>query len=319
MPDLRIDSDIMKSAAGILGCQSGEMRETARLLISLYSCLEPGFESEGQDTLQRLIQATADILDTAAGFEELSETLSLAANLYSQAEDQILQASRKARRPYARPQPHGGSRAGSAPSGKIPESSPGQYDTDEHGKGDPGQYDTDERDTDRTQELLMDQYLSNACLDLLEQDKYSKEVWEKASAEERKWILTDFIRDINRIMGTDMNKSIVFSELDENIRGFYDSAANSVTVNSLFLDPDASNSYTIMKTLIHEMRHCYQHTACSQPDRFLVSEETLARWKNSFEDYKKIDIVGYDAYVKQPVEWDAKLFAGQKSDISALS
>ena len=71
----------------------------------------------------------------------------------------------------------------------------------------------------------------------------------------------------------------------------------------------------VMRTMIHEMRHAYQHAVVNNPDKFNVSEETRKQWAANFNDYKSAKTDGYDAYVEQPIEYDAKRFAGQYQDI----
>ena len=70
-----------------------------------------------------------------------------------------------------------------------------------------------------------------------------------------------------------------------------------------------------MQTLIHEMRHAYQYSAMDHPESFKVSKETLTQWKNNFNNYRDADTFGYNSYVTQPIEYDAKNFARQYSDV----
>ncbi len=172
----------------------------------------------------------------------------------------------------------------------------------------------EELDLERQQERLMDHYLSEKCQSLLQEDRYSQETWNNASPEERRSMLEQFILEINGIMGTDVDETILFQDLGKSTRGQYDPETNSVTINTRYLSSNDADSYMIMRTMIHEMRHCYQHTAVEHPERFMVSQETRQRWAENFVNYKNANRDGYDAYVTQPIEWDAKIFAGQSGD-----
>ena len=170
---------------------------------------------------------------------------------------------------------------------------------------------------DKYQEQMVDHYMSEMCQSLMDKDEYSEETWNKATPEERKAMLTRFMREVNAIMGTDVNPDITFTDLGSGTRGQYTWGTNSVTLNSRYLK-GGGDTYMIFRTLIHEMRHCYQHTAVDNPGKFMVSEETLRQWGENFKsgNYKTVQKDGYDAYVTQPIEWDAKNFAGQKQDVA---
>lgn len=45
---------------------------------------------------------------------------------------------------------------------------------------------------------------------------------------------------------------------------------------------------------------------------------TLDAWQHSFDTYKNSDDAGYDNYVSQSVEYDAKSFADQNNDIKGI-
>ena len=174
----------------------------------------------------------------------------------------------------------------------------------------------EEMSMERQQEKLMDQYLSETCQNLLKDDRYSQETWNNASPEERRRMLEQFILEINSIMGTDVDRNVHFDDLGDSTRGQYDPDTNSVTINTRYLSRQDADSYMIMRTMIHEMRHCYQHTAVDHPEKFMVSQETRQQWAENFKNYKDPKKDGYSAYVTQPIEWDAKNFAGQSGDIA---
>ena len=173
---------------------------------------------------------------------------------------------------------------------------------------------------DRMQERIMDQYLSEQCQGLLNNERYSETAWQNASPEERREMLESFILEINHIMGTDVDRNVSFENISGTARGFYDSDTNSVTINSQYLNMPGEQGYVIMRTMIHEMRHCYQHTAAQNQETFVVSTETLEQWRYNFDHYRSTsDGYTYDEYVSQAIEWDAKNFAGQYGDIAGYT
>jgi hypothetical protein len=90
-----------------------------------------------------------------------------------------------------------------------------------------------------------------------------------------------------------------------------------IRINEDYLSrPDG---YQIMQTMIHEMRHAYQHAAVRDPDSYTVSAETIKAWEENLKpgNYKSTSNgYSYTEYVSQPVEWDAKNMAKQYSDVS---
>lgn len=165
-------------------------------------------------------------------------------------------------------------------------------------------------------EAIQDHYMSYTAQNLLNKQEYSEQTWNSASLEERKTMLINLLDELNLIMGLQVT-DYKFDNLGASTRGQYSSSTNSVTINLDYVDPanGRSDSYMVMRTMIHEMRHAYQHAAVNNPDKFNVSEETRKQWAANFNDYKSAKTDGYDAYVEQPIEYDAKRFAGQYQDI----
>ena len=67
-----------------------------------------------------------------------------------------------------------------------------------------------------------------------------------------------------------------------------------------------------MTTVVHELRHAYQHAAIDDPERYQVSQETIDAWKESFATYAQEKAKGYQSYRNIIVEKDARKFAGQE-------
>lgn len=182
-----------------------------------------------------------------------------------------------------------------------------------------------EYDEERIQEKLMDEYMQSVVLDMLDSPQYSEETWNNAEVEERKEMLADFIVELNHIMGTNVVTDIIYEDMknadgsNSSRRGYYSHPASTITINENYLETTDLNSYMLMRTLIHEMRHAYQHAAIENPEDFLVSEETRKQWEYNFEHYKSSGKDGYEAYVSQAIEYDAKSFAGQSGDLNGYT
>ena len=176
---------------------------------------------------------------------------------------------------------------------------------------------TGEQSEARRMEQEHDLFMQSEIFNLLETEAYSKETWKNASIEERKQMLTNLLREICRIMGIDVNENVNFADLGGSTRGTYSSSTNTVSINTSYLS--RSDGYQVIYTMIHEMRHAYQHAAIENPGNFNVSPETIEQWKNNFSNYKSTSKGNtYEEYVAQPVEYDAKNFAKQYSDIEGV-
>lgn len=173
---------------------------------------------------------------------------------------------------------------------------------------------------ERQREKEYDLYMQNRIFNLLKTKEYNKETWAKASVEKRKQILQKLLQRLMEIFGVNISSEIIFESLGSGTRGMYSEKKKSVYINIDYLSrPD---SYQIMQTMIHEMRHAYQHAAIENPDSYNVSKETIKQWSENFNinNYKSTNN-GYtfEEYVSQPIEYDAKNFAKQYSDVNNIS
>lgn len=178
------------------------------------------------------------------------------------------------------------------------------------------------------QQREMDLYMRNEISSLLEQERYSRNTWENASVEERKEILNDYLQEVARIMGLQIGEiNYTYSEMSNGTynMGAYSSTFNMVSINEWVLENGGTGgvteSYDLMYTIAHEMRHAYQHAACSNPEQFVVTEETIRSWQDSIDNYRSQSGYmqegmsaeeAYNAYRKQEIERDARWFAGQE-------
>ena len=102
--------------------------------------------------------------------------------------------------------------------------------------------------------------------------------------------------------------------------GQYSHDDRTVHLNREVLSQSSASSYRLMSTVVHELRHAYQHAAVDNPSQYQVSQETINSWKRSFATYRSTDGFiasglspedAFDAYRNQAVERDARWFAGQ--------
>lgn len=171
---------------------------------------------------------------------------------------------------------------------------------------------------EEAQDLLMQEQIAN----LLSETRFSEKTWQTASTEERKSILNEYIQNVAGIMGLSMGSIKFFYAESQNgyyTSGQYSHSSRTVSINEWVIE-NKSNSYSLMKTVVHEMRHAYQHAACDNPEQFIVSEETIQKWQDSFDNYKSQSGFmstgmnasdAFKAYRNQAVEVDARSFAKQ--------
>ena len=95
----------------------------------------------------------------------------------------------------------------------------------------------------------------------------------------------------------------------------YNHGRHTVTLNAQALTDNVGNwdSYDLLETVSHELRHAYQNEAVDYPTKYMVSKETIDTWKKNFKNYISSD-KGYEKYRNQPVEVDAREFQVRRDD-----
>ena len=71
---------------------------------------------------------------------------------------------------------------------------------------------------------------------------------------------------------------------------------------------EGENPRKIIRTLLHEARHAFQHFAVEHPWRAKPDEGNFYSWELSIENYIKSD-VDFNMYRSQAIETDADSFA----------
>ena len=178
-------------------------------------------------------------------------------------------------------------------------------------RSEPDKYDT----TTKEQEKAADEAMKRELATILQDEKYSQEHWDKASVEERKQILQDYMDEVIRVYGLKDVKTQIRWDSDatytseEILWGYYSHGSHRVTLNEQALSDNVGNwdSYSLLQTVSHELRHAYQHEAVDHPTDYMVSKETIDTWNNNFKNYIDSDD-DYRGYYNQTVERDARDF-----------
>lgn len=177
--------------------------------------------------------------------------------------------------------------------------------------------------TTKEQEDAADQEMQAAIQSILAGDeRFSEDYWKNASVDERKQILTDYMNQVKAVMGlSSLPATITWTNTPPNSDGTINKGAFSQTtsgankhieINEYYIQNyPPEKSYALMTTIVHELRHGYQHAAVENPTEYRVSQETIDSWKESFRTYAAEKAKGYEAYRNIVVEKDARWFAGQ--------
>ena len=169
-------------------------------------------------------------------------------------------------------------------------------------------------------EYTTNRQMQDEIFALLEEERFSKEVWNSLTPEKRVERLEEFYNEVQRIMGTHA-EGISFSEISESqfpngAGAFYDPKENTVTINSDYLTVE--HYQYLYQSVIHELRHCYQWETIVDPSSHVVSERTRQAWKDNYLDYYGLRSGESDLSrcVSQPIEFDSISFARQYSFIN---
>ncbi|MBS6395743.1 MAG: hypothetical protein KH452_01145 [Clostridiales bacterium] len=262
--------------------------------------------SQSAGSLRSVRRVLADIrrelLEEAAGMESLQQALEYAVIQYVHHEKQVCDCIRQAERRYQEAEAGTDKRE---PLEKLWDSLTGQ-----------------ERKlayiaTTEEQREAADRQMQEQIMGLMAAGRYTEEAWAQASVEERKRMLQDYMNEAADVMGISVKEEIHFfyQEPEDRIltNGAYMPGKEKIRLNVYPVEKlPPADSYYLMSTIIHELRHAYQHEALQRPSEFQVDQETLDQWKHNFRNYVDGRKSGYDSYRNQPLEADARTFAGQQ-------
>jgi len=161
------------------------------------------------------------------------------------------------------------------------------------------------------------------------------ESWENLEPEElearviqyRKDMLQEYMEALVDIFGVEIVSDIRFTNTPPNERnevnlGSYSPSNKRISVNEWIIEDWASDrSYDrLFETILHELRHAYQHEAINNPEQSVVSGATIEAWRANFpppygfyisSGNRRRDGKGYydmTDYRNQPIEVDAFSF-----------
>lgn len=171
-------------------------------------------------------------------------------------------------------------------------------------------------------ERKQDEYMRDRIAEIRNRSDYSQETWRNASLEERKTILRNYITELSAIYGITVPRNINLDFRQEPHNGYitmgdYTDGLDRIRINS-YVTERSNDPSDVFSTVQHELRHAYQHAACNHPSRFVVSDETIESWRDSFKNYRSTEKFMNDfgmteeeafaAYQAQSVEVDARSF-----------
>lgn len=146
-----------------------------------------------------------------------------------------------------------------------------------------------------------DQLMREQINALFKEERFSKSRWDNGDMAEKERMLNEIKDELNRIYGTNITKPVNIDYYDTSTYGYYNDSTREITITK-----DAIDNYSFeenMDTMVHEMRHAYQHEVIRHPENYSVNEETVRAWDNNTP-------TGTDSYRSKPREQDAWDFAG---------
>lgn len=311
----KIDTALVMNQIPAMSAQAVEIRSIAEQIQSCKNQLR--MTMTGSEALKRRIDRLFErALDSAVQMDTLKEALEAIVQVYAACEGNVLNNA-------------GGGSGSSGSSSALAD----QEDTDKRSFWQRLLDWFFRRDVDRNythtssaQEAAADARMQQQIQALTQSGRFTEANWTNATAAERREILQAYMREVMQIMGISVNPVINFFDRAPQggyiTNGSYSYATNQVSINGHIIDNmDAARSYELMTTMVHELRHAYQHAAVDNPTRYQVSQETIDAWSESFRNYRNTDGFMRDynlsrdeafrRYRAQAVEADARAFAGQ--------
>ena len=173
----------------------------------------------------------------------------------------------------------------------------------------------------REQEDARARELRDRMRNLMYIPAYNQIRWDRATPAQRETILRELFRDVSAMLGFTPRHDLAFHDLrNMNVHAEINALTRQITINTFLLgdsDHDWMMAYFrewAMLAVIHEARHEFQLNATLQPNRFLVTSQTLSYWAHEFVIENNI-LINYTTefpyYFRHAVEWDAWNFMGE--------
>ena len=161
-----------------------------------------------------------------------------------------------------------------------------------------------------------------ANLDVI--SKLEPGVWSECTQEARLEILGAVVRVECRYLGMTDAPSLKLSYLPDGTLGMYTDETDTITLSYPYLHATAASGYGVLRVLLHEIFHRYQHrlvdfyhavgeNAQTAPYQRLLLLDRAAVYKDELTNYRLPDGTdgSYDAYRSQKLETDAESYANQ--------
>ena len=121
--------------------------------------------------------------------------------------------------------------------------------------------------------------------------------------EARKEYAEKVVYQLAEAMGVELEGVCIEDEMPDYTLGLFHDQGY-ITINAVIMEADPER---ILMTIVHELRHGVQYQACIKDnDRWGFSTEVKGIWYFNWQNY--ID-EPFDLYQKQPLEYDANMFA----------
>ena len=154
-------------------------------------------------------------------------------------------------------------------------------------------------------EIPMSYDIPESVMDTL--DKFSDSDWESLTQDEKMDLSEELLQNVGESLGLERIPGLDYSEeMDPETFGEYSYTENQIVFNQMLF----SNPVELVKTLVHELRHAYQHERAGKLQTY-----TDAIYKVNFDNY--IEPVNLPSggslffmdYWNQYVEVDARAFS----------
>ena len=156
---------------------------------------------------------------------------------------------------------------------------------------------------------------------LLSSREYCIPKWYNATTDEKKQMLIALKSDIEALLGVYISSEIQFFSIPRNdpnfLYGYYSPRNFAIFINESLIDTGSPESYHLLSTVVHEMRHAYQYAVVrgmyiyGYMSPYSVDRQIMISWDWNIDHYISPG-ADYDAYYSQPIEVDARAFANQR-------
>ena len=152
------------------------------------------------------------------------------------------------------------------------------------------------------------EYKVSECTDIAKQ-YFTYEVlneWGNYSMEKRTELLNNYVKDIGKELGVEV-QGVVVERLSDAYG--YNNGDGTIHLDTKIVK-DPAYLIKLIDTAAHETRHQFQFEAVQNPEKFGIDYATAQEWKVGLENYSTCGATKYDpwGYFYNPVETDARFF-----------